>query len=478
MVKFTTPEMESLAVAGPGEPEKEPPDPGGEEMGTFGSWSGPKNIFKEVKHWAGDMGCEDKNIGAFFQYCWAFCESDAEEREMFVWMLELVTLYVKEDGWEGFYLGPWKWDWSSFGLRDGWEIPTPDWAQKRELEDILAGRGKVEAEKGSGMGGETVVVEKGDFGKCQGEGEKEIEVKDVEVKEEGAKEENVKEENVREEIVREENVREEKVREVLEKGYEAEDGRREKDAPIPRRGDQDENRGKAAPPLEPHLAAALGTPKSSRFQLWRPWEQEQVEKRKGVLQPEPALQQERGKRKRRSPASQARSRRRLLAWQELKEERVGPSRLQLKQRSISTPLAPSQGVRRVSLVDKFEGKQVEHHLGSTGGSWVNGGESGALTCLQSKLPGEAHQQRWEREVERGEAPVRGGEAMTVSASGFTKFISLRQSEPTPNYWDSPSPPLAPLTPPTGSPGDGWWILPIGVMTKCTSCHVWGPLTPP
>ena len=97
-------------------------------------------------------------------------------------------LYVKEDGWEGFYHGPWKWDWSSFGLRNGWEIPAPDWAQKRELEDFLAGTGKVEATEGSGMGGETAVVERGDFGKCEGEGEEEEKEKESEVKEEKVKE--------------------------------------------------------------------------------------------------------------------------------------------------------------------------------------------------------------------------------------------------------------------------------------------------
>ena len=42
-------------------------------------------------------------------------------------------------------------------------LVTPD---KRELKDILAGRGKVETAEGIGMGGETAMVERGDCGKC------------------------------------------------------------------------------------------------------------------------------------------------------------------------------------------------------------------------------------------------------------------------------------------------------------------------
>ena len=74
----------------------------------------------------------------------------------------------------------------------------------RELEDFLAGTGKVEAAQGSGMGGETAVVNRGDFGKCEGEGEEEEKEKESEVKEEKVKE---------------------KLKELIEKWCEVEDGK-------------------------------------------------------------------------------------------------------------------------------------------------------------------------------------------------------------------------------------------------------------
>ena len=58
---------------------------------------------------------------------------------MLVWMLSLVNLYVKEDGWDRFCQGAFKWDWNQVALRDHWEIPAPVWASFREEEDIKNG---------------------------------------------------------------------------------------------------------------------------------------------------------------------------------------------------------------------------------------------------------------------------------------------------------------------------------------------------
>ena len=64
---------------------------------TFATWTGPKFVFMKVHKWAvKDWGKSSKgSIGSFLQYCWAFCDSEAEEDEMLVWMLSLVNLYVK-----------------------------------------------------------------------------------------------------------------------------------------------------------------------------------------------------------------------------------------------------------------------------------------------------------------------------------------------------------------------------------------------
>ena len=55
---------------------------------------------------------------------------------MFEWMLKLVSLYVKEDGWKGLREGALKWDWSTLFLGSQWDIPCPEFAQKREEEAL------------------------------------------------------------------------------------------------------------------------------------------------------------------------------------------------------------------------------------------------------------------------------------------------------------------------------------------------------
>ena len=116
----------------PGESGDPPEQLKGEEMGTFGSWTGPKNIFKKVKEWGMDCECDDSKIGAFIQYSSTLAQTEAEERLLFEWVLKLVTLYVTEVGWDGWEAGPATWDWSKLDMGNLWEVPPPDWAVERE----------------------------------------------------------------------------------------------------------------------------------------------------------------------------------------------------------------------------------------------------------------------------------------------------------------------------------------------------------
>ena len=77
-------------------------------------------------------------------------------------------------------------------------------------------------------------------------------------------------------------------------------------------------------------------PNSNPLSAWRPWE---------VAKP--------GKWKKRSPASQARSLRRLREWQEKRDIRRGPD--QVSRECSSTPLPPPMESRKVRLV---EGEEV------------------------------------------------------------------------------------------------------------------------
>ena len=63
-----------------------------------------------------------------------------------------------------------------------------------------------------------------------------------------------------------------------------------------------------------------------------------------------------------------------------------------------------------------------------------------------------------------------------SASGHQTFSSLRQILSTPGARvDFPTPPPTPRLQ-SGWTGD-WWMVPRGILTRCSSCSVWGPLTP-
>ena len=240
---------------------------------------------------------------------------------------------------------------------------------------------------------------------------------------------------------------------------------------------------------------------------WRPWEAKA--KLTWPWKPGP------GRGKRRSPAAEARSRRRLLEWQHRVDCLREVNRLQSEQRIVSTPVPAPQVVRRVRLKERLDR--------------VKGIESGSQTLPSIRFQSEGHE---------GELPGSVGEEQGLQASGFKNFSSLQQtptislpswsgsqavpcstnwsgsqtfppsspwsgnqegvnqdnwlsagtitnqttlqqsfsplaSLPSPIPWSSP-----PSLPSWIGPADRctWGTLPA-LVTMCPSCHAWGLMTP-
>ena len=262
---------------------------------------------------------------------------------MFVWMLSLIQLYVKEDGWDGFCQGALKWDWSQVAVRDGWEIPAPEWARQREEEDIRNGLV------------ETVVM--------NGEEDSVKKVVDVETDKEVGKEEND------DEIVgvgkegdgeggdggRGGGKEEDGEREDREEGEEKEGEKCVKEEGVKGKYEDDcvkikvgtwvhkvemlemEEAGEAAFPCSSWgLQLPPATPPNTKSLFaWRPWE---------VAKP--------GRwKKRRSPASQARSLYRLRKWQEQRDIQRGTDQFTM---CPSTPLPPPREMSKTRLLDRMD----------------------------------------------------------------------------------------------------------------------------
>ena len=160
-----------------------------------------------------------------------------------------------------------------------------------------------------------------------------------------------------------------------------------------------------------------------------------------------------GRRKRRSPAVEARSQRGLHEWQQRVDLQRGFNRLHSEQRNICTPLPAPKEIRSVRLVERLDNVR-EKASGSQ-----------ALPSNQCHFGGE-----------RRGFPESGGEGQGLYASGFQHFSSLLQIPTTISAESSfPTPP----PPPSWSAkwrGD-WWLVPAGMSTQCTSCRLWGPLSP-
>ena len=497
---------------------------------TFASWTGPKFIFKKVHKWSvKDWGKSPRgSIGWFLQYCWAFCESEDEEDEMFVWMLSLLSLYVKEDGWDGFCQGALKWNWNQVALRDDWEIPAPVWAKRREEEDIINGmvvkigeedevKNEVKNDvKKVGVKEDDV---KGDEVKEDYAKEDEVKEGDVredevkedgknedEVKEDGTKEDYVNEDYVKENDVKEEEVKEYNVKEDVMKADEAKkDGVKEDDMKEDQVKENDvkdvlkeETMGEVASPssswgsqLPPE------TPKTSALPpTWRPWENQWLLKWK----------------KKRSPASEARSQHRLREWQRRRDLQRDSSLL--AKECFSTPLPPSREMRNVRLTARLEGvKGCE--LGSQAPAPCQWSGSQTFPAFPS-WPGSTSPPP----TPSASPPLFGSQTFSTPPprSGSQTYStpppwSGSQTYSTPPPWSGhqgnahqdyrlsastshnptmlqqPSPPLvtlpspipgflpSPLSCQAGSVNGSTWGLLPALVTACPSCHAWGLLTP-
>ena len=430
VVKFTTLEMESLAgsVAGASQGEKEPPDPGGGgRVQCFGSWTGSRKVFDQVRLW-GSKNFDEKHIGTFMQYCFAFSEDLKEEDELVLWMCQLVTKYLEEHGgWSCWDQTVGSWDWSTLALSHQWAIPPPAWARKRELADI----------------------------------ELEDRLKEDSVKEDVTKEENVmKEESVMKEksVMKEESVKK-------EEGVKKDDSViKEKDLMKDSVMKEEESMMKDEDIASPILASFWGSRlpppvPSSPASPWRPWVQEEVKVKEETLPRKPWQ-----RKKRRSPAAAARSRHRLLIWKE-KMDSLGKSRLPLEQRT--TPHRPVREMVGTRLLGRLEMQS----------DTVCGGGEGLKLDLPRWMPVENGM--GEARVPLG---VEGGK--TAIASGSNTISSLQLSTPPLSPWSSsaalpPSPfgwPGSAMLPPPPS-GYMCGMLP-GVVTACPSCRAWGLLTSP
>ena len=187
------------------------------------------------------------------------------------------------------------------------------------------------------------------------------------------------------------------------------------------------------------------------------------------------------RKKKRSPASKARSDRRLQEWRDRVDARGQPNRLKIEQRKLTTPQLPGKGVRPSRLFG------------------FSGVEEGQKESGFGSQPSPSDQLVLERGTPLGVLLGREmGEGETVFASNSNQTSMLQQSlltQVTPNSWNSPVslplhhtgwsyPPLPPVTgvtwslPPTpGSPTAGGHLPAAGALMRCTSCWAWGPLTP-
>ena len=425
------------------------PDPGGGpserkmEMGHLGEWTGDRRVWGQVRKWLGVQNCDDSSIAGFFQHCFVYALSDDEEDLLFEWMLKLVSLFVKKDGWEGLREGALKWDWSTLFLGSQWDIPCPEFAQKREEEAL-----KLEEEVAAAK-----------------QLEEDVERKLEEATASKQLEEDVENGGGEEDVCGEERKRRGECGKEVEKKVTGEKRLAvemvETVSPTLKLG-----WGEALPP------SVTVSPTGP----WRPWEGTPGNGKlgKGETWQSRSPQMGQGRKKRRSPAAAKRSKLRLLQWQEGRDH----SRLQRELRtSATTPFKSSEGLVSTNLTRKFQSGE--------------GGESLFSQC-GSQLTNEGG------EVVTGSLGRGKAWACSGSASDFQNFSSLRQSLPstlpTPISWCNPvlppsppgsaapwqgaatSPPL-PLTLSGPPPASMWGMLP-GLVTSCPSCRAWGLLTPP
>ena len=253
-------------------------------------------IWDMVRDWLRDR---EPAASDFFHYCLNLCDSRGEADEVRVWMLNLIAHFVAEDE---------KWldsvhtakDWRELALvnEDDWEVPPPLWLVRREEQ----------------------------------------------MKRE--EEEELKNEKAKESLECATNsaildyrswVEEEKTKIRKE---EKDNGNAEESSEYTAASPLDQDWGKDLPAPTPAVAAP-STP------VWRPWEENSSVVNLSAVQ----------KRKRRSPAAAARSRRRLKIWQEKKDM----ARLMSELRT--TPMRKVEQIRSANLFQRLD-EYVNERKGS------------------------------------------------------------------------------------------------------------------
>ena len=254
-------------------------------------WTGPDVVYTTVYSWITDYAehTGKSSVGNFVNYCFTeVSQNHKEDYELMLWFMNLVVHHLNEDE---------NWlntaddlkDWGRLFLNEEhWEIPPPVWALSREKES--------------------------DEYCCWLE-----EKKQKMLKEEKGKEESKESSDVAASPLEEEE-KEEKNKEKTEESLES----------VPT-SPLDPNWGKGLPAPTPVVAAPF-TP------MWRPWEEKDV-----VVNLSAAMQ----KRKRRSPAAEARSRQRLLQWQEKRDRH----RLQSELRTTPIRLIEMTKTRLIKRLD-------------------------------------------------------------------------------------------------------------------------------
>ena len=230
-------------------------------------WTGPDLVYTTVYSWITDYTAHSgkSSVGNFVNYCFTeISQNHKEDYELMLWFMNLVVHHLnKDENWLN-TADDLK-DWGRLFLNEEhWEIPPPVWALSREKES--------------------------DEYCCWLEEKKQKMLKEEKGEEESKESSDVAACPLEEEEFK--NKEEEKKKEKTEKSSES----------VPT-SPLDHNWGKGLPAPTPVVAAPFTL-------MWRPWEENDV-----VVNLSAGMQ----KRKRRSPAAEARSRQRLLQWQEKRD---------------------------------------------------------------------------------------------------------------------------------------------------------------
>ena len=206
-----------------------------------------------------------------------------------------------------------------------------------------------------------------------------------------------------------------------------------------------------------------------------------------------------GWKKKRSPASEARSQRRLREWQERRD--LQRSSDLLAKECFSTPLPPPRKLRNARLTERLEGFQGGE-LGTQALSpskWSGSQTSPALPSWlgsPSSPPTSPASFPWSGSQTFATSPPWSGSQTYstpqpwsghqgnahqdwLSASTLQNQTMLQQPTPCLVTLPSPIPGFSPppLTHQVGSVNGSTWGLLPALVTACPSCHAWGLLTP-